>query len=215
MNIPKSNDMGTLERFEGLIKNLDITVYSKGKLAERKNSIIQTNELFDEFMEKVSAMQHNIPEFYDLGKNIESIEKSMSGLIVQLASDDHWKIRNSMAILGMIYSKLLPSNHRLYDEFLLAVTAQITSKHYYLRYMAILFIPWLIEKKAKEASTKKNKIHKSPEDFTNIKLTIDEAFKYHFLLKSDYEKYYIKDSYTGLIEFYDVLKVNFTLKLYN
>lgn len=215
MNNPKTDDKATLDDFVRAIKCIDLSYYqfelaNEAKKEEYIAAILMSNELFKEFeIEQQQLSNDGKKSIEDISHFLLHTKNQMEKCISIIEQDDiHWKNRLVNAILGMMTCQFIEPTSELYLRFVQVVFKQISSDHFYLRFFAKATFRILMKRLPKECP-KCDIVKKDVQEFEGKKLSLEEAIKYRFLLKSDYEKYYIKDSCTGYFDAYEKLEVEF------
>jgi hypothetical protein len=215
LDVPKTDDAAFLIRFSRLITGIDFSPFAAakddeknakdGKKNDKEKPVLKSNELYAAFSQQQSKTGK---AFYDQAIIKPHIEQQMKKVVFVLSQqeDAHWKYQVVAAFTGALLSPFLEEKSQILGEFLNAVTKQLSSEHYYLRYFAVAAFPALVKLHAGDFR-KDSTLERKPEDFKGMKQTLDEAFKYHFLLKKDHDDNYLKDPFAGIMEGYDDLEV--------
>ena len=212
LDVPKADDASFLLRFSRLINGIDLTPYafadSEGTQTEKPNLLINSNEFYKSYEQKLNQKTVAKTKFYDNEKLKTHVEAQMKKVLFALDHDEgsHWKYQVVAAFTGALLSKFLPAKSELLSQFIVSISNQLTSGHYYLRLFATSAFGSLI-KLHTETFRKKAELQRKPEDFQGRQVSLDDAFKYHFILKEDYENNYLKDPYVGILDTYDQVQV--------
>lgn len=219
MNTPRKEDKTSIQRFWQIIRGIDLTVYAHEE-EEKKNEdkkddkekdpILKTGELFKTFDKKIEEISYEPRPFYNTTNHVNFATQQLLKIVMMSAMDTvHWNLKLVGGIAGVILSDLISEKSPLYLQFVLRIFDEIQDEHAYLRSFAIACFPRLLKRLSKTLRGE-NTVDKKPEDFKGLKLTLDEAFDRHFLSKSDQEKYFLKDPYTGYLDVYETLEINIT-----
>ena len=179
-------------------------------MAEEKTKekvILKSNDLYTQYAQANPEKSVN-KKSAQISQQIRNhAELEMKKVVFVLSQEEtHWKYQIVAAFAGALLCRFIPPNSDLFSEFTQCAFNQLQSGHYYLRFFAVSAFPALVGIHTEEF--RKNKeLKKKPEEFKNLKLSLDDAFKYHFILKQDYEKNYLKDSFVGILDGYDELEV--------
>jgi len=215
LDVPKANDASFLLRFSKIVSGIDFSPYlisdENQDDSSKERPILNSNELYAQYQQKFSNVSPK-QLFYDRERLKPHVEAQMKKVIFALTHEEsHWKFQIVAAFTGALLSGFLPPNSELLSEFISCVFQLLSSGHLYLRYFASSAFPVLIKIQTQHFRKDSNLKRKS-EDFKGLQITLDEAFKYHFLKKEDYDKNYIKNPYVGILDFYEELEVSFLLK---
>lgn len=212
LDVPKADDASFLLRFSRLINGIDLTPFAfadseETTETEKPNLILRSNEFYQQYEQKLSQKTVTKAKFYDSEKLKSHVEAQMKKVLFALDhADSHWKYQVVAAFTGALLSKFLPAKSELLSQFVVSISNQLTSGHYYLRLFATSAFGSLI-KLHTETFRKKAEIKRTPQDFQGRQVSLDDAFKYHFILKEDFENNYLKDAYVGILETYDQIQV--------
>jgi len=218
MSIPKVDDSASLGAFYRIIRSIDLTPQYSATLQNKfkpnntprpkETLILKSNKYYHNYLKKLSEQDYQPSSYYDVSYALPHITQQLEKCIWTLQQEDvHWKNRIVTATVGIIISRFFEPTSEIFKKFIAAVLQQSISSHFYLRLFSIYAFPLLTKQTFKYLKTK-TPVKRTHEDFKDMKMTLDEAFKLHFILKSDYEKYYLKDPFTGFIEEYSELDVN-------
>lgn len=173
-----------------------------------EKAILESNKSYRRFENERQELLGNDPKkYHDVSHSFEATQTQMEKCISGLENEDvHWKHQLINGILGMIIQRYIDPTSALYLRFVQIVLKRSSSDHYYLRFFAFAAFR-ILTKRLPRKEPRECFVEKKNQDFQNIKLSLDEAIKNRFLLASDYDKHYIKDSYTGFFDTYERLEV--------
>ena len=199
LDVPKTDDATFLLRFARLINGVDLSTYSiedAEKMDEERSGesvIIKSNDLYTQYAQAGSGTSVN-KKTAAISQQIKGhVEAEMKKIVFVLSQEEtHWKFQVVAAFAGALLCRFVPPKSDLFAQFTTCVFNQLQSGHYYLRFFAVSAFPALLSIHTEEFR-KDRELKKKVDDFKNLKLSLDDAFKYHFILKEDYQNNYLKD----------------------